>query len=98
MASRSTLVLYREMLRESSKFTSYIYRTYAIRRIKDAFRSNRSVEDPAQKEVLLQHARQNLEIIKRQAVLSEMFKDQRLVIEQKLTEPGAKMSSNLSDV
>jgi len=69
------------MLRESAKFTSYNYRTYAIRRVKDVFRENHNVTDVVEKAQLLKFGKENLEIIKRQAALNIMYKDQRLVIE-----------------
>ncbi|KAG7276383.1 hypothetical protein CRUP_021894 [Coryphaenoides rupestris] len=47
MATRAqVLSLYRMLLRESRQFPAYNYRTYALQRVKDAFRANRSVEDP----------------------------------------------------
>ncbi|XP_074064569.1 LYR motif-containing protein 4 isoform X1 [Macrotis lagotis] len=60
------LDLYRVMLRESGRFTSYNYRTYAIRRIREAFRENKNVKDSAQIQMLLNKAKRNLEIIRRQ--------------------------------
>jgi hypothetical protein len=82
MAWNSTVLLYREMLRESRHFDSYIYRTYALRRIKDAFRANRGVTDYEKKELLLKEAKTDLDIIKRQVVLNQMYKDPKLVVEQ----------------
>ncbi|XP_016287275.1 LYR motif-containing protein 4 isoform X3 [Monodelphis domestica] len=65
------LDLYRVMLRESSKFASYNYRTYAIRRIREAFRENKNVKDPAQVQILVNKAKRNLEVIQRQCTLRE---------------------------
>uniref|UniRef100_A0A8C9TF21 LYR motif containing 4 n=1 Tax=Scleropages formosus TaxID=113540 RepID=A0A8C9TF21_SCLFO len=66
-SSRSqVLSLYRMLLRESKKFPSYNYRTYALRRVKDAFRENKNVNDPKTVEILLNRARDNLSIIQRQ--------------------------------
>ncbi|XP_074064571.1 LYR motif-containing protein 4 isoform X3 [Macrotis lagotis] len=41
-------------------------RTYAIRRIREAFRENKNVKDSAQIQMLLNKAKRNLEIIRRQ--------------------------------
>uniref|UniRef100_A0AAR2KWW0 Complex 1 LYR protein domain-containing protein n=1 Tax=Pygocentrus nattereri TaxID=42514 RepID=A0AAR2KWW0_PYGNA len=60
------LSLYRRLLKESRSFPSYNYRTYALRRVRDAFRENRSVEDPKALEQLLNKARDSLAIIQRQ--------------------------------
>ncbi|KAG9347715.1 hypothetical protein JZ751_003728 [Albula glossodonta] len=60
------LSLYRMLMKESKKFPSYNYRTYALRRIRDAFRENQSVSDPKTVEVLLSQARDSLALIQRQ--------------------------------
>uniref|UniRef100_A0A8C5MD91 Complex 1 LYR protein domain-containing protein n=1 Tax=Leptobrachium leishanense TaxID=445787 RepID=A0A8C5MD91_9ANUR len=66
-SSRSqVLSLYKTMLRESGRFSSYNYRSYAIRRIKDAFREKKNVHDSHEIQSLVQRAKENLEVIKRQ--------------------------------
>ncbi|XP_038070137.1 LYR motif-containing protein 4-like [Patiria miniata] len=81
-ATRATVLkLYREILRESKKFTGYNYREYALRRTKVAFRENKSLTDEAKIKALIQEAEENLQIIKRQVVLSQLYKDPSLVIE-----------------
>ncbi|KAF4790949.1 LYR motif-containing protein 4 isoform X1 [Turdus rufiventris] len=60
------LRLYRALLRESQRFSSYNYRTYAIRRIRDAFRENKNIADSEKIEELLNKAKANLEVIQRQ--------------------------------
>ncbi|KFO54039.1 LYR motif-containing protein 4, partial [Corvus brachyrhynchos] len=42
------------------------FRTYAIRRIRDAFRENKTIEDSEKIEELLNKAKANLEVIQRQ--------------------------------
>ncbi|XP_071384023.1 LYR motif-containing protein 4, partial [Centroberyx affinis] len=58
--------LYRMLLRESGKFPSYNYRTYALRRVRDAFRANRKVDDPKTVERLMEEGEQTLALIQRQ--------------------------------
>ncbi|XP_069047142.1 LYR motif-containing protein 4 isoform X2 [Lepisosteus oculatus] len=66
-SSRSqVLSLYRLLMKESSKFPSYNYRTYALRRVRDAFKENKHVEDSKTVEVLLNKARDNLAVLQRQ--------------------------------
>ncbi|XP_041625818.1 LYR motif-containing protein 4 isoform X3 [Vulpes lagopus] len=60
------LDLYRAMLRESKHFSAYNYRTYAVRRIRDAFRENKNVKDPAEIQALVNKAKRDLGIIRRQ--------------------------------
>uniref|UniRef100_A0A8C7PYT6 LYR motif containing 4 n=1 Tax=Oncorhynchus mykiss TaxID=8022 RepID=A0A8C7PYT6_ONCMY len=67
-STAQVLSLYRKLMKESSKFPSYNYRTYALRRVQDAFRANRSVEDPKMVEQLLNQGRDNLDMIRRQVV------------------------------
>uniref|UniRef100_A0A8C5M813 Complex 1 LYR protein domain-containing protein n=1 Tax=Leptobrachium leishanense TaxID=445787 RepID=A0A8C5M813_9ANUR len=70
-SSRSqVLSLYKTMLRESGRFSSYNYRSYAIRRIKDAFREKKNVHDSHEIQSLVQRAKENLEVIKRQFLSS----------------------------
>uniref|UniRef100_A0A8C1C5F8 LYR motif containing 4 n=2 Tax=Cyprinus carpio TaxID=7962 RepID=A0A8C1C5F8_CYPCA len=68
------LSLYRLLLKESKKFPSYNYRTYALRRVRDAFRENRTVEDPKVVEELVKRARDGLALIQRQASLSQCMR------------------------
>ncbi|XP_049422011.1 LYR motif-containing protein 4 [Epinephelus fuscoguttatus] len=63
------LSLYRMMLIESKKFPSYNYRTYALRRVRDAFRANKKVEDPKTVERLMLEGQQTLALIQRQLTL-----------------------------
>ncbi|KAJ0022603.1 hypothetical protein NQD34_014737 [Periophthalmus magnuspinnatus] len=66
-SSRSQAIsLYKMLLRESRKFPSYNYRTYALRRVRDAFRENRTVQDPQLVHSLLEEGHQNLQLIQRQ--------------------------------
>ncbi|XP_056377068.1 LYR motif-containing protein 4 isoform X4 [Hyla sarda] len=60
------LNLYKVLLRESQKFSSYNYRTYAIRRVRDAFREKRNVDDFHEIQSLIYKAKENLEMIRRQ--------------------------------
>uniref|UniRef100_A0A3B4FTB1 Complex 1 LYR protein domain-containing protein n=1 Tax=Pundamilia nyererei TaxID=303518 RepID=A0A3B4FTB1_9CICH len=72
-AARSQVMsLYRTMLRESAKFPSYNYRNYALRRVRDAFKANRNVEDPKAVERLMEEGWQTLALIQRQLLTVSM--------------------------
>ncbi|XP_039917875.1 LYR motif-containing protein 4 isoform X1 [Hirundo rustica] len=75
------LRLYRALLRESQRFSAYNYRTYAIRRIRDAFRENKNVADSEKIEELLNKAKANLEVIQRQVTIGQLYSTEKLVIE-----------------
>uniref|UniRef100_A0A4X2LI48 Complex 1 LYR protein domain-containing protein n=1 Tax=Vombatus ursinus TaxID=29139 RepID=A0A4X2LI48_VOMUR len=64
---------YQVMCREHGKFTSYNYRTYAIRRLREAFGKNKNVKDFVQIQMLVNKAKRNLEIIQQQTHISEMY-------------------------
>ncbi|XP_020645508.1 LYR motif-containing protein 4 [Pogona vitticeps] len=75
------LRLYRALLRESQGFAAYGYRTYAIRRIRDAFRENKHIRDSAEIETLVSKAKTNLEIIRRQVTIGQLYSAEKLIIE-----------------
>lgn len=77
------LKLYKTMLRESQKFSSYNYRQYALRRIRDSFRAGRSLADSTKIMEAVQKAEENLEMIKRQVVVGNLYAAEKLVIEKK---------------
>ncbi|XP_059485174.1 LYR motif-containing protein 4 [Neocloeon triangulifer] len=84
-ASRvKVLELYKNLLREGQKFADYNFRNYAVRRMRDAFKENKTLADGASIEKELKFGFQQLELIKRQALISQMFKTEKLVIEKPL--------------
>ncbi|KAK4319114.1 hypothetical protein Pmani_009947 [Petrolisthes manimaculis] len=76
------LSLYKSLLRESHKFSSYNYREYALRRVRDGFRAGRHLANEAEQEQQLQIAQESLEIIKRQVVIGQLYKSPALIIEK----------------
>ncbi|XP_029204936.2 LYR motif-containing protein 4-like [Acropora millepora] len=81
--AREVLQLYRQMLRVGKSFSSYNYRMYATRRIKDAFKENKNITDPEKIKSLMMKAEDSLEIMKRQVFLGQMYRHSKLVIEKK---------------
>ncbi|XP_051971170.1 LYR motif-containing protein 4 [Xyrauchen texanus] len=75
------LSLYRLLLKESKKFTSYNYRMYALRRVQDAFRENRTIEDPKVVDELINRALDSLALIQRQVSIGKMYEIQKTIIE-----------------
>ncbi|XP_025925489.1 LYR motif-containing protein 4, partial [Apteryx rowi] len=55
--------------------------TYAIRRIRDAFRENKNIKDSEEIEELVNKAKANLEIIHRQVTIGQLYSTEKLVIE-----------------
>jgi len=74
MATRSqTLALYRMMMRESSKFNDFNFRHYFHRRIRDGFKESKSLTGGPQIQEQLTIAQKNLDMIRRQVTLSQLF-------------------------
>lgn len=73
--------LYRQLLRQGSQFSSYNFREYAKRRTSDAFRENKDVHDPRQIQDLVQKGLKELQVMKRQTVISQFYQLDRLVVE-----------------
>nr|XP_010966906.1 PREDICTED: LYR motif-containing protein 4 [Camelus bactrianus] len=57
------------------------HRTYAIRRIRDAFRENKNVKDPVEIQALVNKAKRDLEIIRRQVHIGQLYSTDKLIIE-----------------
>ncbi|KAL3195397.1 hypothetical protein MRX96_015863 [Rhipicephalus microplus] len=82
---RQVLRLYKELMRECGQFKSYIYRSYALRRVRDAFKEHKAVQDKDEINELLDDGLKNLEIIKRQVVIGKLYRTSDLVIEKQFT-------------
>ncbi|KAF8985460.1 LYR motif-containing protein 4 [Entomortierella lignicola] len=75
------LSLYRSLLHHSSRFAAYNFRDYAIRRTRDAFQAAKNETDPAKIETLIHKAQQQLEVVKRQSLISQLYSGEKLVLE-----------------
>ncbi|KAA0719160.1 LYR motif-containing protein 4 [Triplophysa tibetana] len=81
--SRAQVIsLYRMLMKESTKFPSYNYRTYAIRRVKEGFRENLNVSSPKTLDMLINQARENLAVIKRQVSIGQLYSAQKTIVEK----------------
>ncbi|KAF2400469.1 hypothetical protein EJ06DRAFT_510626 [Trichodelitschia bisporula] len=73
--------LFRSLLRQSNQFASYNFREYAKRRTKDAFREHQKDTDERVRQELLQKGLRELQVLKRQTVISQFYQLDRLVVE-----------------
>ncbi|OTB07306.1 hypothetical protein M426DRAFT_317993 [Hypoxylon sp. CI-4A] len=73
--------LYRQLLRQGGQFEAYNFREYAKRRTRDAFRDNKNVQDPREIQGLIQKGLKELQMMKRQTVVSHFYQIDRLVVE-----------------
>ncbi|CAK1549067.1 unnamed protein product [Leptosia nina] len=75
------LALYKSLMRESQNFPNYNFRSYALRRVRDAFRESKFLTDAKAINKQIEFAKENLQMIKRQTIIGNMFKTDKLVIE-----------------
>lgn len=81
------LSLYRDLLRHGNKFSSYNFRAYAIRRSKDSFRAHQNETDPAVIAQLLKKGENDLQVIKRQAAISNLYTTGDHLVVEKSVKP-----------
>ncbi|KAI1766011.1 hypothetical protein GGR53DRAFT_237187 [Hypoxylon sp. FL1150] len=63
------------------QFQAYNFREYAKRRTKDAFREHKGEQDPREIQSLIQKGLKELQMMKRQTVVSQFYQIDRLVVE-----------------
>ncbi|KAL5119465.1 hypothetical protein ACEQ8H_002530 [Pleosporales sp. CAS-2024a] len=73
--------LYRSLLRQSGQFAAYNFREYAKRRTRDAFRDAKSETEDRRIQDLMQKGLKELQMLKRQTVISQFYQLDRLVVE-----------------
>jgi LYR motif-containing protein 4 len=80
--SRSAVLsLYRNLLRTGSQFSQYGFREYARRRTRDAFREHKNETDPQKKQELVNRGINELQMMKRQTIIGQMYNIDKLVVE-----------------
>ncbi|KAL4924908.1 LYR motif-containing protein [Aspergillus undulatus] len=77
--------LFRSLLRQSSQFSNYNFREYALRRTKDAFREHQHESEERKVQELIQEGLQSLRMMKRQTVISQFYQLDKLVVEGQKT-------------
>ncbi|KAF2641714.1 hypothetical protein P280DRAFT_397388 [Massarina eburnea CBS 473.64] len=73
--------LYRSLLRQGNQFAAYNFREYAKRRTRDSFREHQNEGDERLVQELVQGGLKELQMLKRQTVVSQFFQLDKLVVE-----------------
>ncbi|ORY19840.1 hypothetical protein BCR34DRAFT_595286 [Clohesyomyces aquaticus] len=73
--------LYRSLLRQSRQFAAYNFREYAKRRTRDAFREHQKETEDRRIQELMQKGIKELQVLKRQTVISQFYQLDKLVVE-----------------
>ena len=83
--SRSTtLSLYRALLRAGSSFTNYNFRDYTLRSVRERFRANMGLTDAREIGDAVHEARTQLDLVKRQTMISQLFPQGKHAMEHPL--------------
>ncbi|XP_014289380.1 LYR motif-containing protein 4 [Halyomorpha halys] len=83
VSQKQVLKLYRDMMREAKKITAYNFRTYGLRKIKDGFTKNKELTDRKEIQAQYDSALKSYEMLKRQVIVTNLFKTDNLVVENK---------------
>lgn len=68
--------LYHQLMRNANQFNSHMFRSYALRRIRHAFSEGRNLQDAEKISSAIEEAKSTLPMIRRQALLSQLYPDQ----------------------
>lgn len=55
---------------------------YALRRIRDAFKDNKQVTEESKLKQCIAEGKENLEMLRRQTLISQLYKTDKLIIEK----------------
>ncbi|EJF56471.1 hypothetical protein BD309DRAFT_991850 [Dichomitus squalens] len=83
---QSILHLYHSMLKTSQSFSSYNFRTYFVRRTKSTFREIQNETDPAKLSAFYSEKAKELAVLKRSAIVNQLYGGWRLVVEEQKPE------------
>lgn len=73
--------LYANTLRTSQSFASYNFRSYFVKRTHDLFRAAQAEEDPNKIGAFVEAKKKELEVLKRSALINQMYGGRKLVVE-----------------
>eukprot|EP00970_Alexandrium_tamarense_P004623 scaffold771_cov177-Alexandrium_tamarense.AAC.17 len=80
MSSSNSISLFRSLLREAKRVDNYNFRDYAVRRVKLGFQINRNLAG-AEAELALREGQEQLDILRRQVVLGQLYPSAPSVME-----------------
>lgn len=79
--STPAVSLFRTLLREAKQMTDYNFRSFAVRRVKAGFKTNRNLQGREEAAAALKTGEEQLAVMKRQVVIGKMYPSARSVME-----------------
>ena len=77
MAQQVSIKLFKSLISECSKIPDFNFRNYFIRRVTDVFYVGQELKDQKEIEKSLQSSKISLEMIQRQAVIGQLYDENR---------------------
>ncbi|CCF60682.1 hypothetical protein KAFR_0L00750 [Kazachstania africana CBS 2517] len=81
---RQVLALYKQFIKNSNQFNNYNFRQYFLRKSRSTFKESADLKDTVQVTNMFNEAKKELGILKRQAVISQMYTFDKTVVEPTL--------------
>lgn len=75
------LSLYRQFLRNATKFNNYNFKHYFVRRSRDAFHASKDLQSPEEIQQAYAKAQRELAVLERQSLVSRLYSFEKLVVE-----------------
>ncbi|CCH60919.1 hypothetical protein TBLA_0D04220 [Henningerozyma blattae CBS 6284] len=75
------LSLYKQLIKNANHFSDYNFRNYFLRRTRDTFKANKSLQDQAKLENFYKQGINDLGVLKRQSIVSQLYTFDKLVVE-----------------
>lgn len=75
------LRLYRSLLKEGKKWKAYNFREYIVRTTKNSFQKYKNETDVNKIHELISKAERDLEVVKRQGLIQNMYTKDKIVLE-----------------
>ncbi|KIM41550.1 hypothetical protein M413DRAFT_71714 [Hebeloma cylindrosporum] len=94
---QAILSLYHNMLRTSQTFSSYNFREYFVSRTKETFRTMQNESDPEKVRSLYSDAVKDLTVLRRSAIVNQLYGGWKLAVEVKEEEKKPDMIMERSD-
>lgn len=79
MAQQASTKLFKSLISECSKIPDFNFRNYFIRRVTDAFYVGQDLKDQSEIQKSLEKSKISLEMIQRQAVISQLYDENRKI-------------------
>ncbi|PVF98718.1 hypothetical protein CPB86DRAFT_774727 [Serendipita vermifera] len=97
VAKEAIQALYSNTLRTAQSFSSYNFRNYFVQRTYDKFRTVETEQDPTKLNNFMEEMKGELEVLKRAAVINQMYGGRKLVVENSEEVPTPEKPLQRSD-